>query len=811
MYRKLILKNYKPALTKKVKVIDLDLNSPVNVLIGPNGIGKSSLLRECSPFPAENKNFVGNGYKYVEIMFNNHLFQLESHTGSKAKHSFKIDNGPELNPNGTQTVQKELVLQYLFITPKMRDMLSCLDIGNRFSFLTAASRKELLMELYPHDTRYVMGVFKKLTVAYRDNVGALRNLNKRLAEEKERYRKLQEMSNEDLLKRINTIDGQLKEALVFQGSLSNITFDDRELKDTYQKFTRLTEELTLFDVDKYTIPICVLKVLIKDTQGVIDYKKQVVKRLEDRINELSTNLSGLTLSQQDPGALEGIIELTVEQLKTVEEKNKQYQQQLASYPIFDKGEMEHLIPITNSFISYLQAVISRDPENNISGSDYQRLVSKVTEYTNQIRNIGAQIDDYEHTLKHYNGLEEVQCEQCHFKFKPGVKKEQIDSLVLRLNKLKSDKVILEQKLKEAEKIVEGNADWFSTMLALYNFIKENKAVTHLLQLVQTYNIGDEETNSNRLINALQINYKLIKNKELVVKLTEELNVSKARLELLKRNDMVGLIQEFNSTESYLGECNSTILELINVRKGYEKQVEEITGYQLKVGLLNDYRNRLLDLLANKGKIQLRNRVEEVIATLSPEKDNLVADLIRNKSTFNVITNIEENIALLKKRNLALKKLIDGLCPNKGLIGKIMSDFITAICANINSIIREIWVSPLYMKPCNKDNGELNYLFPVINSYDNSANDDISMCSGGEREIIDWASQIVFHKYSRAKLPIIMDEVGNMMDEVHRPRFFEYVKNFCLSKQVDQLFMISHYIHQYGLLENANIIKLKAAK
>lgn len=811
MFKRLILKNFKPALTKKVKVIDLDLDHNVNVLIGPNGIGKSSILRECSVFPAENKNFTGNGYKYVEKVFNGHLFQLESHTGSKARHSFKIDGGEELNPNGTQTVQRELIQQYLFITPKQRDLLSCLDIGHRFSFLNATQRKELLMDLYPYDTKYAMSVFKKLTVSYRDTVGALRNLNKRLEEEKERYRKLQDLNNEDLLKRISTIDNQLKEALVFQGSLSNVEFDDKELQDLYRRFVRLTEELTLFDGSHLKIPIKVLPVLIKDTDGVIEYKKQIIKRLEDRINEITSSLSGISLSDQDPVKLESQIKLTEQQLKDVEERNKQLSKQLKTYPVFEKEDMRHLIPVTKDFISYLNAVVSRDPTNGVTGARYQQMSLNVTDYVNQIRNITSQIDDYEHSLKHYNGLEEVECEECKHRFKPGVKKEQVEGIILRLNKLKTDKVILEGKLKEAEDIVNSNADWYSTMLSLTSFIKDNKAVNHLLYLVQAYQIGDGETNSERLINALQINYKLVKSVEQADKLFEELKILKARLELLKRNDMVELIKEFNSTEEHLGECNSTLISLREVREGYVKQIEEINGYNLKLSMLMDYREKLLTMLANKGKVELRNRVEEVIAQLSPEKDRLVADLIRNKSSFNVITNIEENIALLKKRNLALKKLIDGLCPNKGYIGQLMSEFITTICGNMNSIIRDIWVSPLYVKPCNKDNSELNYLFPVINSYDNSANDDISDCSGGEREIIDWAAQIVFHKYSRAKLPIVMDEVGNMMDEVHRPRFFEYVKNFCQTKQVEQLFMVSHYIHQYGLLENANIIKLKAAK
>ena len=808
MYGRIILRDYKPALTKGVKKLDLDLKHKVNVIIGHNGVGKTSLLREVNPFPAESKNYGPGMYKFVERFVHGNVYKMIS---DKGKHSFTINDGENLNPNGTQSVQKELVQKYFNLTPRMLNFLSGLEVTSRFSMLSVGQRKELLMALYPHDTTYAMSVFKRLTTAHRDNEGALRNLTKRLAEERDRYQKLQDLNNEDLLKRIAVIDNTLKEALLFQGSLSGVSFDEGELRNTFRDFNKLVSELSLFDCTKYKRPRNVLEALIKEADGVIDHKKKLIEKRTERIDEITKSLNGTTLIQQDPVVISDQIKIAEQELKNFEKELNEVETSLSQYPVFCDTDLSHLVPHTENFISYLRAVVTRNASNGVSGAQYRIIVNRLTENSNALRSVVNQINDYEHTLKHYNGLDEVQCPECDVKFKPGVKKEQIESINLRLNKLKTDKVQLERDIKEDERVVEDNADWYSSMLTLTNYIKENRTVTHLLYLVQEYKVGDDDNGCNSLVNALQINYKKNTLKEKIKGITEELGVLNARLELFKRNDMVALITEFNQCEQELGECNASLFSLNAYKSSLVKESEEIAGYYLKIGILKELRVKLALMLTDKGKVQMRDDVELLIGQLSPEKDQLVADLIRSKSSFNVITSIEENIAALQKRNLALKKLIDTLCPNKGLIGKMMTDFIATICANVNSIVREVWVSPLWMKPCSKENGELNYLFPVINSYDNSANGDVSACSGGEREILDWAMNVTINSYSKAELPILMDEIGVAMDEVHRPRFFDYVKNFSRSDRANQLFMISHYVNQYGLLEGANIIKLEAAK
>jgi hypothetical protein len=54
----------------------------------------------------------------------------------------------------------------------------------------------------------------------------------------------------------------------------------------------------------------------------------------------------------------------------------------------------------------------------------------------------------------------------------------------------------------------------------------------------------------------------------------------------------------------------------------------------------------------------------------------------------------------------------------------------------------------------------------------------------------------------------MDEVGVSFDEIKRGRFFNFIQEYTQGKNPRQLFMVSHYFGQYGILKNPNIIAFK---
>ncbi|CRQ07979.1 hypothetical protein PAERUG_E6_London_17_VIM_2_12_12_03446 [Pseudomonas aeruginosa] len=135
----------------------------------------------------------------------------------------------------------------------------------------------------------------------------------------------------------------------------------------------------------------------------------------------------------------------------------------------------------------------------------------------------------------------------------------------------------------------------------------------------------------------------------------------------------------------------------------------------------------------------------------------------------------------------------------------MTDFIKTYCANMNAVIQSVWNTTLFVKPCHKDNGDLNWKFPVVTG-DDEPTPDVSDCSLGEAGIIDFAFRYVAIRY-HGNFPLMLDEVGTTFDEIKRGRFFNFIHELTTQKDAKQLFMISHYITQYGMFTNPNVIAM----
>ena len=112
MLERLILENYVPLLSSNITKVDLDLKHLITLIMARNGTGKSAIMLELNPLPPENGNYTAGGRKYVEWRVGKRLYKMDSNTGVGNGHSFRIDDGPELNTGGTFSAQKELVYNH---------------------------------------------------------------------------------------------------------------------------------------------------------------------------------------------------------------------------------------------------------------------------------------------------------------------------------------------------------------------------------------------------------------------------------------------------------------------------------------------------------------------------------------------------------------------------------------------------------------------------------------------------------------------------------------------------------------------------
>ena len=104
---RLVLSGYKRIALTGYSEIDISFTRKIQLILGMNSSGKSSLMNELSPLPVANSDLVKDGFKRIWIEHNGVEYKLEN--GRGMKHSFiRLDTEDELNPgwyrSGTERI-----------------------------------------------------------------------------------------------------------------------------------------------------------------------------------------------------------------------------------------------------------------------------------------------------------------------------------------------------------------------------------------------------------------------------------------------------------------------------------------------------------------------------------------------------------------------------------------------------------------------------------------------------------------------------------------------------------------------------------
>lgn len=809
MLLKLTLENYVPLLSSNIHKVELDTDELVNLFISANGSGKTSILKEVHPFPPENANYK-DGRKKTEWIINGKLYVLDSYTHTGTGHSFKVyeqgdEVGKELNTGGTYTVQKELVENHLKASLNILKFLGGIRITDRFSAMSPARRKEILMELYPNDTEYAMSRYNKLKTERNELRAAIKNQAQRFAEENRKLTAINECGIEQLEQRIKMIDVDLKQSLLVRGQLEGITVDP-ELQEKVQRFTWLTDQLTVNKVSGIFLTEPEIRAAIATAEDLIGYYQDKAGILAGIISDNAGFLDGMEEFLKDPELLET-------QAKTVKEEELRIVNQLAEwdltlerYPVFENPEADltGLRGIADHFMSYLHRVTVAS-DAGLTGAAYKGYLTAYEQNTVQLRNLTLTSQGLKHDLEHIQNMDLIECPDCTHQFKRGVQPGDAEKIQKSYEGVLNQIEKLEKEQGRLKLLIDNDAEWYSSMNQLFTMVRENNHVRILPELIKEFEVG-KVTNA-RLCNALQAYCEREKLNDQLGLLEGEKRVLHARLNVLNKNKVLDIANHVAHTEKELITQNSLIRVHKQRLESLQRQLKTITSYNDDLLRLAQLREEIVQGLGNESKVTLRQSVDTRIHELSVDKEHILTSIIKNKSLSAVVDSISSDIERLKRRLKIVEVWMNGLCPNKGLLGKLMMDFIKTVCGNANVIIKEIWNTPLYVKHCGKENGDLTYKFPVVTG-DYSPSPDISDCSGGEIDILDWVWRFVLAPYHPFPFPLIMDEVGPYLDEIKRTRFFNFIREYTQRTDARQLFLVSHYVSQYSVFDKPNIVALR---
>ena len=173
---KLRLVKYLRITESVTNVFEINPTAPTQFIIGTNGSGKSSIMYELSPLPAEKAFYAKGGSKEIHLTHDGSFYVLISNFEEGQHHHF-LKDGKELNEGGTITVQKELVKQHLRYTSEIHQMVTG---ARRFHQMSLSERKYWFTTLADADYEYAINVFNKIKDRARDVSGALKLAKKRL-------------------------------------------------------------------------------------------------------------------------------------------------------------------------------------------------------------------------------------------------------------------------------------------------------------------------------------------------------------------------------------------------------------------------------------------------------------------------------------------------------------------------------------------------------------------------------------------------------------------------------------------------------
>ena len=791
----IFLKGYKPLALSNIDSITIDFNNPVVLILGLNGCGKSSLLRESTPFPANASDYRDGGIKEIVIEHNGHIYILISMIKkNNSKHTF-IKDGIEIHSLSITSIHKELVYKEFGYTPIIHRLL----IGDLlFTSMLPANRREILTQISPLELDYAISLYAKTKEHIRDTTAVLKHIiNKR---------------------------SDVEHKLLLLDIPSTIEKDKLVLELQADKFTPYTlrkevhPSVIYSNIDSLYTQLEAARAQLRTYKDIrlpkhisasnMNELYQVIGEITGAINNTQKKIN--SIAQQILSLQNITIGITDKQLKREDVKRRisLIQTELSIMMYFDIPMIDYSKCIIefNSLHNSLD-ILFNNIDDIIIYSDIN--IASIKERYEVVRVQLSSLQNREALLKkdieHYlNPVNITTCPKCNFDFTiKGI------DVATNLKRCQEES----QQLVNTIKILTAEHD----ILYIKNsdISKYLSAVERIRQLRLTSEVPISFWDT--LISSRDIISNPTKILNLIIKWINNIKVlahkSELELELSQYTKLDNIYSEYGDdlddrTNNLQEEINTFLVEKYELEKSLNvcnKVVKNINTYTAHV-------ERASELQA-KVDIEFDNLIKSVIYTNArTELDSIYAQLTEIKNAVESKNRLQQSLdeLIIEQTTLQLSLkagvlLEEQLSPTKGLIAEQMLGFIKSYLNEINIICAEIWGYDLEVVPCNLDDGVLDYIFPTLIDGELQA-PDISKGSLSQKDVINLAFMIVMRQYlGITNFPLYLDETGAHFDKVHRGKLMQYIRTVVNNGICSQLFIVNHFSNIYGELVNHDTV------
>lgn len=822
----LTLSGYVKTMLRHFNYLSYNPKSAVQLILGSNGSGKSGLLWELSPLPADKDHYTTDGSKVVEVEHGGELYRLTSWFDPTTKHSFlRVRDAEELNPGNTLTVQKELcekILNYTFA-------LHLVMVGkDRFSSMLAKTRREWITRLSPTNYDYALRAYRLVQEEVSYHQKALKHVKLQLVE------KEAQVTSIDTQKKLEQEIEQMHADLQVMIELRKPVEEDSQSLNTKvsEGRARLRAIATQLLCMKIEHPYSLYgepenEVMVRNEWGELETVKftstaQVTNyiqglkvqmaQVQTRIDEASKNHEKLKKTaevlQQTGQKSRESMERDIEVLRNHAQEHQdklRFKEAMAldhvdprlAQPALDSIS-ETLYRLLEDFPANQDKRFSKAVKETLLAARLE-LKTKLDDKQKGVHHLHAQIN---HHQNHSNDRL-LSCPACRHQWMPGDKSQAIKELQAKVDIEGEAIAVLEKQLAEKdENIAELDA--------------------YFIQYRQYVDLSKSAPVLNPLWVYLAEKQFLIEHPKRILSVLSGFSEDLQQLrEIRHLEEQIIEVEKLKSAAAGVGDASlaTTLADLREIEQRIEGETRTLTQYRTWLNRYESYRKALIEAENLGGQItvlqaNLTTWQDDAVETLRREmlnhairqfqvsmntKEATLASISAKRAEVNQLTS---QIQVHEEAVQTFKAVREVLSPTDGLIARGLLGFVQSLIEEMNLTIGQIWTYPMAISDCRSmvdESAELDYAFPLKVNHQPRPVPDIREASEGQKEVIDLAFRMIVMKYYGLDI-LYLDEFGARMDTAHQNAAAFAINKLIQDYGFGQIFIVSHNAHIHGAIQ-----------
>lgn len=795
---------------RNIRTLELTPESRLQMILGSNGSGKSTVMSALSLLPPNPAHYKGGGTQEHIVEHRGSIYEiLYDFTGPKNHYSLTKD-GKVLYEGHVASACAQYVTENLGITQEAHNICTA---RQRFSTMRGPERRTLFNKLSPVDYTYALAFYKRLTDAQHGLTEAVKRMSQKVTQEKEKM--IDDVKAEAIRKSIAALKLD-KDELLKQWTPVNMTVDEALTKmgDVDAQITELSERffrsIRIYGSRHEFNSLSDLRHRQANYQGKLMFQEERARSLYSQIEEnRGIIIKNQFLASQNLEEIDSQINQKTAEIKAIQ--NTIVYQGYSN----NKAALQAILSIFDELTKTISQ-FTPDPEDEITKANFEELVTQHNRLTGEIDSLKLTIDKAEeliHKFEHATDQDNVHCPKCDHSFNPALNEQQY---YREKQALPGYQESHERRRHDQAKLDAKIRDWSEQLkLHQYFFMMLNANKELLAPLWQA--LLDDRMVKKRpayAVHIIEVAHRDLTQLVLIDDLTDQLKEQvhiKNMSELSSGVNLKELEHKNASMEAELYQAQTEIGRLKEIVRTLEVIAREWVLQDETMEALERLQINRDHFILKAEEANRKTVINSIMSQLESEILALEKSISQIDSQKAIVQALELDIEVYQRKAKALKKAAIALSPTKGLIAKGMTGFVNHFIEQMNVVISKVWLYPLRISPVevSEDNGTLDLDYKFTYTYDgNNGAPDISEASGAQQEIFDLAFVLVYMTHKGMEdYPVFLDEFSIKMDYAHRREAMKMVSDLLLGANFSQIFMVSHYEGSYGSLSNADITVL----